>query len=97
MQRFFKDVDFDNFGIAQGFVDGTEVPFLLLHGTNDKRVLLQNCQSLADKILSKNGNVTIQIYEKVNHIEIIAPFAPGFNNSAPTVKDILNFINSNNV
>lgn len=79
------------------FVDGTEVPYLLLHGTDDKTVWPQNSQTLAEKILSKNGNVTLQLYEGINHIGIISPFIPGFKNSTPTVQDIINFINSNNV
>lgn len=79
------------------FVDGTEVPYLLLHGTDDKTVWPRNSKTLAEKILSKNGSVTLQLYENISHVGIISPFIPGFKNSAPTVQDIITFINSNNV
>lgn len=78
------------------YIDGNEMPILLLHGKKDTTVLPKNSESLAEKIKSKNGNVTLRLYENTNHTKIIAPFIRGFEDSAPTVRDIVSFINSNN-
>ena len=78
------------------YVDGNEVPFLLLHGNDDRTVLPKNSQSLAEKIRSKNGNVTLRLYDNIDHSKILAPFVPGLNDFAPTLQDIVSFINSNN-
>ena len=76
------------------FVDGEEPPFLLLHGKEDKVVLPKNSTSLAKKIQSKGGSVVLRIYEEIDHSSIMAPFVIGFNKTAPTVDDIVMFINS---
>ncbi len=78
------------------YIDGHEVPILLLHGKKDTTVLPNNSESFAEKIKSKNGDVTLHLYENTNHTKIIAPFVRRFENSAPTIQDIVNFINSNN-
>jgi len=78
------------------FVDGIKIPYLLLHGVDDMTVLPRNSKTLAEKILSTNGNVTLKLYEDTNHREIIMPFVPGFRNYTPTLHDIVNFINYNN-
>lgn len=78
------------------FIDGNEAPFLLLHGKKDTTVVPENSKSLAEEIKSKNGNVKLRLYENTSHTKIIAPFVRGFENSAPTLQDIVSFINLNN-
>ena len=74
------------------FINGDEVPFLLLHGLSDKTVLPKNSKSFAEKIKSVNGDVIVKFYEDVGHVGIIKPFINGFDGSVPTIKDINIFI-----
>ncbi len=74
------------------FINGDEVPFLLLHGLSDKTVLPKNSESFAEKIKSVNGEVVVKFYEDVGHIGIIKPFINGFDGSVPTIQDINVFI-----
>lgn len=74
------------------FLDGNEMPFLLLHGLNDTTVLPRNSETFADKISRLRGKVTAKYYPNVGHVEIIKPFVNGFDASVPTVRDINKFI-----
>ncbi len=74
------------------FINGDEVPFLLLHGLSDKTVLPKNSETFAEKIKSVNGEVVLKFYKDVGHIGIIKPFINGFDGSVPTIKDINIFI-----
>lgn len=74
------------------FVDGNEMPFLLLHGLKDKTVLPKNSKTLAEKIHSVRGKVVAKYYPDVGHVEIIKPFVRGFEKSVPTIQDINEFI-----
>ena len=74
------------------FIDGREIPFLLLHGLKDKTVLPRNSMTFAKKINQMRGKVTTRYYPDVGHVEIIKPFVRGFEESAPTIHDINEFI-----
>jgi len=74
------------------FIDGDEVPFLLLHGLTDKTVLPKNSETFAERIRGSNGKVTINLYENVDHVKILKSFVRGFEESVPTIKDMNQFI-----
>ena len=77
------------------FIDGKEIPFLLLHGKEDTGVPPKNSISLAEKIKNKNGRVTLRLYDGINHSNMLATFIPGLTTSSPILQDILSFIKSN--
>ncbi|MEM7401756.1 MAG: alpha/beta hydrolase [Pseudomonadota bacterium] len=91
LKEIFPENDRDN-SQPINFVDGDEMPFLLLHGLKDKTVLPRNTETIADKINSMRGRVTVKYYSDVGHVEIIKPFVRGFENSVPTIQDINKFI-----
>ena len=74
------------------FVDGDEMPFLLLHGLKDTTVQPRNSRTFAAQINSMSGKVTAKYYPDVGHVEIIKPFVRGFEGSVPTIQDINEFI-----
>ena len=75
------------------FIDGTEVPMLLLHGNEDRKVYLRNLKKMRQAIESKNGLVETKIYDDVNHAEIIASLSVPLRNRYPVINDISVFLN----
>jgi acetyl esterase/lipase len=74
------------------YIEGNEVPFLLLHGRNDGIVVPENSISLADKITQKNGDVTLRLYDETGHVKIMKPFIGGQDATTQTLQDIQQFI-----
>ena len=76
------------------YIEGNEVPFLLLHGRDDGIVVPENSISLADKITEVKGDVTLRLYNATGHVKIMKPFISGPNTTTRTVQDIQQFIES---
>ena len=74
------------------FVDGTEVPMLLLHGDGDKQVFLRNIINMRRAIEENNGNVVSKIYEDVNHAKIIAALSIPLRGRYLVVDDVSAFL-----
>lgn len=67
-------------------------PFLLLHGKDDDTVWAHNPKNLAAAIQEKGGSAEVIIYEKIDHIGILAAFASLRRKTAPVVEDIARFV-----
>lgn len=76
------------------FVNGNEPPMLLLSGDEDQRVNAGNSLRLAARIRSQGGRVQVILYPGVSHELIIGAVAPAFQDWAPTLRDITDFINT---
>ena len=74
------------------FVDGSEPPMLLLYGKNDKKVHLRNIINMTRAIELKNGMVQTQLYDDVNHTQIIAALSIPLRNRFRVNQDIINFL-----
>ncbi|MBL4789251.1 MAG: prolyl oligopeptidase family serine peptidase, partial [Kordiimonadaceae bacterium] len=75
------------------FVDGSEPPFLLLHGKTDTVVYKDNSEQLAKAMMAAGGSVETIYYPEVDHIGIVlglslSPFRP----DEPILTDIKTFI-----
>lgn len=74
------------------FVDGDEPPFLLLHGSDDKRVWPRNSARLTARLQAVGSAVEHRVYPDLGHIRILSALRyPGM---APTLEDTLRFIHS---
>lgn len=57
------------------FVDGSEPPLLLLHGSSDERVSPKNAPSLAEKVSKAGGTALVERYSGVGHTGILLAFS----------------------
>ncbi|MGI9501365.1 MAG: alpha/beta hydrolase [Geminicoccaceae bacterium] len=72
---------------------GPQAPsMLLLTGTEEQTVLPRNSQRLGDLINDVGGDAHVRIYERIGHIGIILALASPFRWLAPTLEDIVAFI-----
>ena len=74
------------------FVDGSEPPMLLLYGKEDKKVHLRNIINMTRAIELKNGQVQTQLYDEVNHTQIVAALSIPLRNRFKVNEDIINFL-----
>lgn len=74
------------------FIDGTEVPMLLLHGQSDKKVYLRNINNMRRAVEENNGVVDAKIYEDVDHAEIIAALSRPLRGRYRVVDDMSAFL-----
>lgn len=73
------------------FVDGSEPPMLLLHGTEDTLVKAYNSRSLAEKTIALGGIAATRFYT-LQHEEILAALSIPLRNSYPVLEDVNHFI-----
>jgi len=59
-----------------GFIEQTDVPFLVLQGANDVQILPDVDFVLYQKLLANRLNVTFILYEKLNHLFMPGPKLP---------------------
>lgn len=64
----------ENYAATQpiNFVDGQNVPMLLMHGEDDTSVFIRNSRNLANKIQAAGGPVETVWYPKLSHAWIVA-------------------------
>ena len=74
------------------FVDGSEPPFLLLHGEEDRTVYPSNTTELSDALRSAGGQVTEKFYPDIGHFKILLTLAGLLPDYAPVLSDMANFI-----
>ena len=74
------------------FVDGSEPPMLLLYGKEDKKVHLRNIINMTRAIELKNGQVQTQLYDEVNHTQIVAALSIPLRNRFKVNEDIIYFL-----
>ncbi len=83
------------------YVDGTEVPSLLLYGNDDTRVKRRNIVSLTNKIKKNNGRVETHYYDDIDHAGIISALSIPYRSSQAVMGDIIEFtstiLNANNL
>ncbi|VUD59331.1 Carboxylesterase NlhH [Thalassocella blandensis] len=77
---------------AVNFVDGDEVPMLLLHGKDDNIVKVNQSFFLMEKIKEKGGNAKLISYDDINHINIMTELSWIGPDRAPVLEDIDAFI-----
>jgi acetyl esterase/lipase len=70
------------------FVDGKQPPMYLLHGGDDKDVILRNLNRLRDKIEDKGGIVETKIYDGIDHKEIVGALSWVWDDKAPVADDM---------
>jgi acetyl esterase/lipase len=74
------------------FVDGDEPRFLLLHGADDDLVEPRNSESLAARLHAAHEPCELSIYPRTGHIRILAALALGHEKLAPTLDDVVRFV-----
>lgn len=74
------------------FVDGSEPPFLLMHGAEDFRVKRRNIEGMTKKIKEQGGDVESHLYPGIDHGSIIAGLSVLMRDKKPMFKDIQQFI-----
>jgi acetyl esterase/lipase len=73
------------------FVDGKQPPMMLLHGQEDKTVILRNLRRLEQKIEDKGGIVETKIYPGIDHKDIIGALSWVYDQKAPVRDDMARF------
>lgn len=76
------------------FVSADDPPTLLIHGTDDSRVVPANSQHLARAMESSGVPVRLKLYAGTGHAAVVAALAPPFTFLAPTLADVSSFIRS---
>jgi acetyl esterase/lipase len=74
------------------FIDGYEPPLLLLQGNHDTKVLPKNAKNLYRKVKQKLGCAQLQLYENMDHSEILAAFATSIRIKKPILSDVIKFL-----
>jgi acetyl esterase/lipase len=97
-----KDPDFiDMFGSTHQaqlrsqpvhFVDGDELPMLLLQGSADKVVQPRNATSLAAAMKREGEPVEVKMYPGIGHTAILLAMSRPFRGKAPVLDDVVAFI-----
>jgi len=90
----------DMFGPPQNYPESQPVnfahagapPMLLVHGLQDKTVSPRNSMSLADKLRAHDVPVTLRLYPKLTHADIVAAMSKPARGRAPTLADIDAFL-----
>lgn len=65
---------------------------LLLHGRDDRTVLLRNSANLADALRAAGNEAELRLYDDIGHIEIVVALAAPLRWLADTRADILAFL-----
>ncbi|MBI3635091.1 MAG: alpha/beta hydrolase, partial [Candidatus Rokubacteria bacterium] len=74
------------------FVDGTEPPMLLLHGTGDRVVSAGNSDRLAMRIRERGGRVESVVYPDASHARLVLALLPFWQHSPPVLEAVASFI-----
>ena len=75
------------------FVDGSEPPMLLLHGSDDRVVYPKNSVNLADKVNAAGGMAQVHVYPRLGHLSVLFAAGRGLRSLAPEVEpEITRFI-----
>jgi acetyl esterase/lipase len=74
------------------FVDGSEPPFLLLHGAEDTTVFTSNTAELSAALRNAGGQVTQKLYPDIGHFKILLALADPLPDYAPVLSDAAEFI-----
>lgn len=74
------------------FVSAAAPPTLLVHGTDDKRVLAEHSRRLARRLEEEGVPVTLRLYDDVGHARVVAALAPPLQFLADTMDDVIAFI-----
>ncbi len=75
-------------------VTGQPPPMLLLSGSNDDVVPVQNTSLLAARVNAAGGRATVITYPGVGHIGIMLPFSAVSHSNAAIVDDVTAFLKS---
>ena len=74
------------------FVTPEAPPTLLIHGDDDNLVVIDNSNSLAQRLRDAGVNVTVKPYSGVGHIRVVVALAPSLDFLAATLADSRAFI-----
>ena len=74
------------------FVDGSEPPFLLLYGDEDKVVKPRNIDNLTTRARALGIDVTSIHYAGINHAGLVAALSRALRNHKPIANDVLTFL-----
>lgn len=74
------------------FVSAAAPRTLLVHGTDDKRVLPEHSRRLAEQLESQGVPVTLKLYDGTGHVRVVAALAPPLQFIDDTLEDVIAFI-----
>ena len=70
-------------------------PMLLVHGLKDDTVWPKNTRNLASALSARNVRVTLKFYPKLVHADTVAALSSTVRGRAPTLADIVAFVDNN--
>ena len=76
------------------FVDGTEPPALLIHGTDDDTAWPRNTRRLAARIEAAGGTVNVHYLDGAGHVRPVLALSSSFRALAPVVRLIRSFLDA---
>lgn len=76
------------------FVDGDEPPMLLLQGTDDDYVSVENTRSMAQHLRDEDEPVAVHIYPDLGHVRLLLSYSQTWRDSSPALPDTLRFIHA---
>lgn len=91
-QRIFNNRDDYAFMKVNSYIHDEMPPMLLLHGLEDDTVSPDNTRTLAQALQDKGGTVYAELYDEIDHYEIIGVFTPYWKEKAPIRAAIRQFL-----
>ncbi len=67
-------------------------PLLLVHGVDDTTVYPQNAEQLGERLSSRGANVSVKIYDNMNHTDPVKFFSKYFDGDSTVEQDVYDFI-----
>lgn len=95
-EKIYKDIfghkDNYDFMHVSTYVNGSEPPFLLMHGRDDGTVSPENTRQLAQQLKANGNTVQRQYYDDIGHYKIIAAFTSLLKDRYPVAEDVVMFL-----
>ena len=73
-------------------VDGPRPPMLLISGSEDDTVSLNNTNDMSERLKRFGSDVKVIFYKGVGHVGVICPWFGAFTGLAPLRQDMIDFI-----
>jgi len=70
-------------------------PLLLMHGTADRVVLPRNSRHLAERLQKAGAPVTLKLYDKASHTDVVVALSRPFRRKTTTLGDSAAFLRDN--
>ncbi len=91
LPKLFANLDYSE-SQPSHFINGNEPPLLLLYGKQDTQVYMRNIVNMTEAVRQKSGKVEPHVYDKLDHVGILAALSIPYRNRSDVMSDISAFL-----